>query len=484
MTGGPIHLANTPVITESRNTSAYGESIVALGRETVSGNASYNFIPSNFRTFISGAGTASVEDQLFKVESGTSLGDFGTIRSFRAINYKSGQSAAVRFSGLFESNASLSWSAMGAFNVGDELSFGYNGATFGIWHRYGGKAEIQELQVTTPAGGSENATVTINSVIYTVPLTSGTVQDNAFEIADYLQDNATGIGAYQLDDTVVIEFLSDGDKTGTFSFSSSTAVASFTEITAGVTKTSTHIPQSSWNQDIANYLDPSKGNTYEISYQSGFGDMYFKVQDNSGSMRLVHIIKWANSSSTLNLGNPSLHVGCYATALTTLSSSVVVKMSYVAGLVHGELERTRNPRGYSNSKSIGTTNTNILTIRNSKVYNGLANQIQIQPISLSLSNEGNKTAVFELRGNPDVTGTTNFQNIGNNLVSDIDIAGETVSGGRLFDSFTVSPGASAIVDLRSYEIAVPSSLRICISGRLISGSSADLSASIAWYEDV
>jgi len=108
----------------------FGEILIAENTPQVSGNAVYNFIPSNFRTFLDGSGTAIAEDSVFKVSSGTALGDYGTIRSFRSINYQTAQGSTVRLCAMFSNAEALTWSGAGAINLGDELSFGYNGLNF------------------------------------------------------------------------------------------------------------------------------------------------------------------------------------------------------------------------------------------------------------------------------------------------------------------------------------------------------------------
>lgn len=52
---------------------------------------------------------------------------------------------------------------------------------------------------TGAASGSENATIILNDVEYTVPLTTGTTAHNAYEIATYLTANATGWNFFQND---------------------------------------------------------------------------------------------------------------------------------------------------------------------------------------------------------------------------------------------------------------------------------------------
>lgn len=473
-----------PNFNRDHQTSAFDELTTASEMPQVSGSAIYNFIPSNFRTFTSGAGTTLAEDNVFKVTSGTSLGDYGTIRSFRSLNYKTGQGAKVRMCAMFNNSESLTWSGVGAINLGDELSFGYNGTNFGIWHRYGGKAEVQDLQITGAAGGSENATININSVEYTVPLTSGTVQHNAYEIADYLDTNGSGFEVEQIDDIVRVDFTSDGDKSGTFSFSSSTATATFSEVTAGVTKTSNHIPQESWNGTKVSWLDPSKGNTYMIVYQNGYGDAHFYVEDQSGNNVKVHTINWSNNSTRPNLSNPSIHVGLYATSIGA-TSAVTVECAYLAGFVSGDISPTRNPRAYDNTVAIGTTLTNIMTIRNSRTYNGIHNQIEFEPKSITLTNDGTKGAIFQIRANPTVAGEPNFQEVGTNLITQVDTSGTTVTeDGRYLASYTVGRLSSEIIDLTNLRIRVPPSLRLVICGKMTSGSSSDLSATLTWYEDI
>lgn len=480
------------------NNGAFGPAVVTQPYPVVAGSSYYNFIPSNFRTFLSGAGTATTENQIMKVTSGTSIGDYGVIRSFRSVNYQTGQGARFRIAARFPNPVALTWAGAGAFNIGDELSFGYSGEDFGIWHRYGGLAEVQDLTITTPAGGSETATVTINSVVYNVPLTSGTSQHNAYEIETYLNNNGSGFEAEQIGAKVRIDFTSDGDKSGTFSFSSSSAVASFSEVTTGITKTSDFYPMSTsvtsviganlkgyWNGVIPSGFDPTKGNTYEITYQNGYGAIHFYIEDPvTGNYVECHTIRWSNNNTIPNLLNPSLRIGiyCYSIGATTETE---VESPYVAGFVDGVKANTRNPRAFDNTRSVATTLTNLLTIKNSRTYNGYSNQVEIEPISLTIASDSTKNAVIQVRANPTVTGETNFNPAGTNIVAQYDISANTVTeDGRLLVSFPLSKGQSREINLRDYQIRVPPSLSLVICGKMTSGSAADLTASLTWYEDI
>ncbi len=465
--------------------SAYSDNIAVTLTPVVVGSAVYKFIPANFRTFTDGSGTATTTTNLFKVTSGTSTGNYGVIRSFRSLSYREGEGAIVRIAARFPENTANSWTGAGAFNIGDEFSFGYNGTTFGIWHRYGGKAEVQTLTLSAGASGVETATLTLANTVFSIPITSGTTQKNAYEIAAYVTANSTAWEAWQVDNTVTFNALSDGNKTGTFSYSASgTSAGSLAETTAGITKTSVHYPQSTWNSGVFASFDPSKGNTYQINIKNGYGDIDFLIENpETEQFERVHNIHWANKNTTTNCVNPSLHLGIYATALGTISA-VTVECPYVAGFTTGTFEQTRNPRAYSNTKSIATTNTNILTIRTKKVFNGESNQAEIDPLKLSLANDGGKSAIFELRSNPTVSGTPNFQNVGTNLISDYDVSGTTVSGGTLLATFTVAKGTTLLVNLKELDLRLPPSTVLVISGYMTSGAASDLSAAITWYEDL
>lgn len=468
--------------------TAFGENSVAENYPYIQSSGVYNFLPSNFRAFTSGSGSTDVADGLLQVSTGTSVGGYGAIQSFRSMNYKPGEGGLVRFTAVFESAVANSWQGAGLLNLGDELSFGYNGTSFGVWHRHDGQAEVRTLTVTGAAGGSENLTLTLNSVAYTIPLTSGTVNHNAYEIADWLNDtaNQTIWKADQVDDTVIISAQSDGAKSGTYSFSSSTATGTIAQTTAGVTKTSDFVAQADWNGvDVSEWLDPSKGNVYQINYQYlGFGAIKYYVEDPfSGAFVLVHTIQYANANTSPSLGNPSLRTGIYCVSLGS-TTDLSVKCASIAAFTQGKRVNTRNPRAFSNTQSVGTSFTSVLAVRNRRTYNGLANQVEIEPELLTVANEASKNIEVELRATTDPGVEMDFTENGTNLVSDVSTTSATVTAGRLLAAFTVAAGSSEFVDLTALRIRVPPTLHLIVQAKKSSGAAADVSAALTWYEDV
>lgn len=487
-TGG--RLKQQVTITEGLPKGAFGELMTATLTPFIQNVACYNLIPSNFREYTASGGSTGAVDGLWYCTTGTTVGGYGAIQSFRTLTYNAGQGGRFKFTAIYGTPTEGTWQGAGAVSIKDELSFGYNGTEFGLWHRYHGKVEVRTIQVTVAAGGSETLTLTLNSVAYSIPLTSGTVQHNAYEIAAWLNANQTVWVAEQVNDTVIISANSDGAKSGTYSYSSATSTATLTQRTAGVTKTSDFVAQADWNVDTlsgwSTPFNPQKGNVYRIKYQYlGFGDIFFEVEDPEiGDFVTVHKIKYPNKYTQTSLSNPSMRFGFYAVN-TTSTTSVTIQCASTSAFIEGTPVKTRNPRSEKKTQTITTAAfTNILTIKNARTYNYLLNQVEIQPLQLSIANEGAKNIEVEVRSNPTLSGETNYQSVGTKLVSLKETTANTVSGGTLLTSYTVSGGQNQVFDLTKLDISAPPTLQISISAKLNSGSSAPVTATLTWYEDL
>lgn len=477
---------HTAQLNESQQTS-YGVKEFVENNAFVRAAPVYNLIPANFREFTSASGSTGAENREFKTSTGTTVFGYGAIQSFRSLSVEYGNTALCRFSARFPDSVASSWQGVGLLSITDEMSFGMNGTDFGVWHRYGGEAEVRTFTITTAASSGENATVTINGTGYTVSLTGGgtTVQD-AREVATYLNANATGFAAEQIGSTVVVSSLSDGPKSNTWSYSSATSAASVVQTTAGVTKTSNFIAQADFSGSVYSDFDPTKGQLYSISYGAGYSDIAYRIYDPHQQRFIVaHEIDLVNMTDRPNVNNPSMKVGLYCTSVGS-TTDISTYCSFISAFAQGRRSSVRNPRAYFNTKPIGTTLTNLLTIRNKRIYNGLINQAEIEPLSLSIANEGNKNLVVEVRANPTVAGSTNFTEIGNNLITEVELAGTTVTqNGRLLTSFTVAPADSATVNLKALEIRIPPTLRLVVAVRQLSGgSTASVTGTLIWREDI
>lgn len=467
--------------------TAFGELMSAEMTPFVQATAVYNRLPANMRTYTASGGSATLTGGEFVCTTGTISGGFGVIRSARALNYKGGVGGRFRGTGRFPTGGiANSLQGIGFFNVGDALLFGYSGTTFGIIYQKGGFQEVRTITIAGASGGSTSLTLTLNGTVYTIPLTSGTTAHNAWEIEQWLQTNASSTwNAYQNGNTVTISATTDGAKNGTYSFSHATATGTIAQVTAGVTKTTTFIPQANWNVNTASFLDPSKGNVYQIDFQYlGYGNIFFYVENpDTGRFMLVHRIKYANANTSPSLGNPSMHCGVFAASLGS-TTNITVASACVASFLQGSPGRTRNPRSFSNSKSVGTTLTNILTIRNRDIFGGRANQVEIEPLILSVYTESTKGARVYVATNATLGGETNYSYLEEvTLVSEVDTAATTVTNGTPLLDLRI-PQGGAQIDLTPLRIRIPPNVTITVALAVNSGAASDSGAGFSWYEDL
>jgi len=470
-------------------TTTFNEQKVTEADPFIEGSATYGLIPANFREFTAAGGSTGTENRLFKVSSGTSVGGYGAIQSFRATPHRVGKTVTCKFSGYFPSNVADNWQGIGLISLGEELSFGYNGTAFGVWNRYGGLPEVRTLTVTTAAAANTDLTLTLNSVAYTIPLTTGTVQHNAYEIEDWLRVNQSVWAVDQLDDTVIISALSDGAKSGTYTYSHATSTGTIVQNRGGVTKTSEHISQADWNGDeYPATLDPSKGNVYTINYQ----DMHYGVVEyaianpSTGYPVIVHRLEVPNTITVSQLPNPSLRAGVYS-ASTGATTNIDVYAGDFSIDIDGKSSRTRNPRAADSEQSITTTTeTTLITLRNRSTYNYYPNQVEIDPLIVTVSNETNRSARIRVRSTTNVGVEQNFQLAGTNLVGDIDETAVAFSGGRLLAAASLAPSGETEIDLQSLQIALPPSLYLVVTVErdATGGSNTFFDTAITWYEDL
>lgn len=481
--------------------SAFGELSVSELRPEIQIDAIYG-LRSKTDTEIFSATGGSVSEDIgatginFKCSTGTSDGGYGLIRSKRSAAYRPGEGVIMRFTAGFSSPVALGTQRAGGINSENELSFGYQGTDFGIFYRANGKLEIQTLTITAAASGGETATITLDGTAYSVSLTSGTEAHNAFEIASD-SDFAAGSAwrAYQNGDKVTFVSQSLGDKTGSFSFTSSTATASLVESRAGGNGVETFITQENWNYDVMNgsgpsgmTLDPSKGNVFEIKLQYlGYGAIKFFIEDEAtGRFSLVHTIKYANTNSSPSISNPSFKIGWFAASLGSTTDIYTYGASGMIG-VEGDQQPRRLPEAQQSDKGgIGTSYTNVLSIRNRVTFNDKINLSEVLPSNIGVAVDGTKIAEFRVILNAVLGGEPNWQyQDENNSTAEYDGAGTTATLGtdsQLIIAGVLGKSASTSALLINYDLHLIPGDTITIAVRTTSGTT-DAAASITWLED-
>lgn len=467
-------------------TTAFGELSVAQPTPVVQMAANYGLTDKAF-SFITGTGSTTAEDSLFKASTGVGADSFATLLTNKQLTYRPGQGALARLTALYTTGVAGSTQVAGLITATDSLAFGYQDADFGIFYAHSGKLELQTLTVTAPAGGAENATITIDGVAYVVPLTAGTVQDNAYEISQSLNSQISTFDFTSNDDTVVSMSILAGPAVGAYAFTSATAVAAWVQDVAGVTTTNDFIIQSSWNRDVFAGLDPTKGNVYQIKFQYlGFGGISFYVENPvTTEFDLVHVIEYANSSVLPSVTNPSFRLGWSATNDTN-TTDIVVSGASVGGFIEGEIVVTEDPRSLeANILGLGTVfQLNLLTIRNRIVFGNQRNRAQIFAIKIDGLTESSKGAIMRVVKNADITGDLDYQYLDEEMsIAEFATDNGIVTGGKIISSVPVST-SGVEVDLDKLDVDLQPGETLTVSMRTISGGASDAAVTISFREDL
>lgn len=492
--GQPVNDDN-PLPIRADHETPFGEIYVSKSNPVIHANPAYNLIPANWRTYTATGGSAECTGKEFICQTGTSVGGYGVIRSLRSVNYHPSHGVIGRFAARFTTGVALSQQGVGFFNIGDGYLFGWSDEDgtnkFGIIHQYGGKPEVRTITVTVASGGSTDLTLTLNSVNYTIPLTTGSTAHNCYEITEWLNANQSVWSAKQNDSNVVLMALTDGAKSGTYTYSHATSTGSIAQTTAGVTKTTSFIAQADWNlNDLSSWttsFDSTKGQCYSIQYHDmRYGLVEFFVMDEtSGRYIPVHRMTFNNLGTSINLNNPSMRIGVYNASLGSSGTNLVTAAGCMSGIQAGDSAPIRNPRGDANTvANVTTTLTNILTVRCKEVYGGEPNQIEIEPRLLTARTETSKGATLVIYTNATFSGETNYTDLAANLVSETEKTSNTVSAGTPIAQFAVTSGAPLQVDLTKLNIRIPPTIYLTIAMKVNAGAAADCSATLTWYEDV
>ena len=440
----------------------------------------------------------------FTCSTGTNVGGYGLIRSKRSAAYRPGQGLIFKWTARFSEPVALGLQRAGGINAENEISMGYVGTDFGCFIKSAAALEIQTLTITTPASGSETATITLGGTAYSVNLTSGTAAHNAYEIAND-SDFAAGSAwiAWQNGDTVTFLAQSVGDKTGTMSFSSATAAGSLVETRAGRAAVDTFIKQEDWNVDTmlpktdgsnvgagpsGMILDPQKGNVYQVKFQYlGYGAITFFIEDSdNGRFVPVHIVQYSNNNTSPSVGNPSFKIGWFAASAGSTTDIQTYGSSGEMG-IEGDRQPRRLPDAQvANKTGIGTSFTNILTIRCRRTFAGVVNLNEVLPSAINVAVDGTKISEYQIILNAELGGETNYTyKDEDHSIVEYDTAGTTTTVGtdsQLILAGVLGKTASTSSILLDYDLHLVPGDTITIAVRTTSGTT-DAAASITWLED-
>jgi len=492
---GLVNVKETIIDTTIETKTAFGNASAETLHTVIQFSAEYGLLGQVLTVVDStGSGTNTVVDDKFTCQTGAAADGLASILSLRQLKNRAAQGTLARLDAIFSTGIAGSQQAAGLITSTNSFVFAFAGTAFGIAHAHGGVDENQELFITTPAAGSETAIITVNDVAFNVPLTAGTVQHNAFEIANSLTAQVSNYNFTSNDNLVSAQSLLSGPQ-GDFLFTSNTAEGNWVQQHEGVTQTLDFIPQSTWNRDTRllgsdqEKLNPLKGNIYQIKIQPWFGAVKFYIEDSkTGGLVLVHVIEFANLNTIASATNPTYRLGWLAQNLGN-TSNVTISGSSAGGFLEGELRLSKPPRSASNNQlSVGLTLTNIITLRNRIHFSGKVNRVEILPLLLTFSSQANKSTFFKFLINPTFGGDLDFSYLDfETSVTEIATDSVPVIGGLEIGSATIAPDGSGTIRFNRTNnldsILLPNSV-LTISAQIASGASSDMQATLSWSEDI
>ena len=494
----------------SGKTGAFGETITAQLTPVVQLDAIYGLNADQadqYQTYTALGGTAtSNDDSQYVVTASATTYSYGVIRSKRFLRYRPGQGAVGRFVARFTEGIANTEQRAGLFNQESSFMVGYNGTEFGILHSYDGLAEIRTFTLTgNPTGGSnpntESATLTINGTAYATTITDdNTLAENAALIYDTHKDaiDTQGFLVEQINATIRIVAKDTATKSGSFTFSSSTATGSWATNQTANAPTDNWIPQSQWSGDKLDgsgdvftnpsgvALDPTKFNVFQIKFKwLGAGRIRYMMEDPvSGEMIVLHDIIWANRNTTLHIRNPSMKIGFVAYNLG--GGSVTVYGGSMMMAIEGLTPKNDYSRAFGVNKTSLSSNTahHLMSISNPIVNFNKTNtkEIIIQDISAASQNN-DPIQIMLFLDVPLLTGTHNFSLISESVAAVSEVTGTVDDDAYTpVTEFAMGINGSQQFELEPYRFVLPAGSIATIALKSASSISRAVVA-LVWIAD-
>jgi hypothetical protein len=489
--------------------TAFGEPLAISPTAVIQLDAIYGTTTDVIQTYTSGTGSSAGSNaQIFRVQSGTTQGGYGVLRSKRFMRYRPGQGVVTRFTAAFTQGVAGSLQFAGLANQENRVAFGFNGDRFGVVRSTGGKATILLMTMTVAPNAAQTATITLNGVAYTV-----TLANTSAEVA--VQTITNRVGGYggwlfqQTDGAMLWLAPTLGPMNGGFSFTSTgNATATFTVKQTGVAQTDHWTYQDEWNVDRLDgsntidtnpsgmTLDHTKLNVYQIAMRwLGVGVISYAIEDQaSGTMIYVHREHYTNQHVVPHIDNPSFKI-TYAAVNTTNTSNLTVIGASMYGAIEGTIFLNELTRSKHTSKTTLAKDLvhHVLTIKNSVVTNGLAganngnyiiNAKEAIVKQLSLSVQGTDPVNVYLFFDPtslSVPQLYNNINYCNEVYSTVTGTFDLTIDTAIWSGI-VGINGTFNIDLSAYRITIPPGSQLSVAVQSTNGISRT-DCSLTWSED-
>ena len=478
--------------------TAFGELSVESKTPKVNLMFQYNINLEYWNIFESNLATISQANGKGVVQTGTTANSIAQLTSKDVLKYVPGVGADVLFTAIFTLGIADSEQTLGIGDQEDGFFFGYNGVDFGVLRRQGGKREIQDLTITAGASGNGNITITLDGEAIAIAVLSG---DSILDVVNKIlatdfSDISSGWVVHWIDNTT-IRFISEEAIVfaGSFLFTDTditgVTASSFTQRIVGISSTDTWTTQTNWaidsmdgNGPSGQVLDTEKGNVYKIQYQwLGFGAIVFSIENGvTGALQEVHRLPYGNLNTIPSINNPTLPFSC-RTKNGANSTNIKTEIGSIGAFLEGEDGVLGLPFSHDGSKSgIGIVETNLITIRNKQIYQGVINRVPVIPTTMSVSVDNVNGAFIRIFKGADVLGNVTWidEDLENSVVEH-DVAGTTVTGGTKIFGVVIPKNSSFPFDLSKLNIELHPGEYLVFSATSTGGNGA-FDLIINWLE--
>lgn len=424
----------------------------------------------------------------YRVQSGTDVGGYGVIRSKKVLAYRPGIGSIARFTARFTTPVANSIQRAGLFNIGNELTFGYDGTRFGILRRTGGRPEIRKISLTQRATSSQTVTVTLNGTAFGgIAVTNSSIEQNAYEIAS---STFTGWTAYNIGSEIYFQAGSVNAKSGTYSVASTGNLAgTASQVIAGAAVSDNWIYQTDWNETTLTsatdpfILDHTKGNVYQVQFQYlGYGQIVFSIENpNTGKFLPVHKIQYANAYQTPSMDLPQFKLGIFAASAGS-TTNLAVHSASMAGFHENSTDFPFKAHSAIGSvTSVGTTLTNILALKKTSFANNRLLIADVIMNNVTCAAEGTKPVEFEIRLNPTFATALTWASVDEDSPVVKTTGGGTITNGEPIFAMALGKSSNINIELAKLDLFLSTDDVVSICARATSGTS-DITASATWSE--
>lgn len=255
------------------------------------------------------------------------------------------------------------------------------------------------------------------------------------------------------------------------------------------------VPQASWNIDTLDgngpsglTIDPSLVQIFVIDLQwLGAGRVRVGV-DIGGAVIYCHEFLHANILGTVYMKTANLPISYEIENTGTTASNTDMIVTCCAVISEGGIEKEGYPFSVNNGTTAisVTTRRAILSIRRKSTFNSLTNNGLVLPSS-HLVFSGSENVFYEIVHGGTLGGTPSWTSVDPDSIVEYDVAGTTVTGGKVIDSGYIPATSQGNSVIAGVEQGLLSKLSLT-NGEIISlvvtslSTATDVYGSINWHE--